>query len=86
MNLPIVDVEIGERTLVPCASVRYSMVDAKKCIDCECFQGIGQKTESTHVEIKHPVTGDVVELRPILWAEKYAIRCNATVEYSCQAY
>lgn len=55
----------------------------KGCMNCEYFKGITALTDAIEKEVKDPVTGIVLKMRPIEWHEKYMIRCSFPMTRRC---
>lgn len=82
--LPIVDVPIDERAVIPCPELGFKPRRASRaCASCEQFHGIAMMTEAEEVDVKDRA-GNVIGKRPILWHEKYVIRCAYPIERRTQ--
>jgi len=55
----------------------------KGCTNCEYFTGVSEMTNADELDLKDPITGQVVGKRPINWHEKYVIRCAFPMTRRC---
>lgn len=85
MSLIIVNVGLGDNTLIPCPKDRFESVSVKLCGECIYFKGVGKKTDAKMIEITDAATQEKYT-RSIRWGEQYAVVCAHPIERSCQTF
>ncbi len=53
------------------------------CLKCDYFKGFAELTSAIEIDIKDRVTGEVKGKRPVLWHEKFMIRCTFPMTRRC---
>lgn len=53
------------------------------CLECDHFLGVRIMVDAEEIEKKHPISGEVIGMRPLNWHERFMIVCAAPRTRRC---